>query len=68
VSFAAIILCIASQRVFIVVYFVILSAETFGYTLVDIQTLKKLAPTNVCSDVLQYARRGEVAEDSRRHN
>jgi hypothetical protein len=35
VSFAAITLCVASQRVFIVVYFVHrLSTETFGYTLV----------------------------------
>jgi hypothetical protein len=35
VTFAAITLCVASQRVFIVVYFVIDSVlENFGYTLV----------------------------------
>jgi hypothetical protein len=36
VSFAAITLCVASQREFVVVvvYFVRLSPETFGYTLV----------------------------------
>jgi hypothetical protein len=35
VSFAAITLCVVSQRVFVVVvYFLRLSPETFGYTLV----------------------------------
>jgi hypothetical protein len=41
VSFAVITLCVASQRVFIVVvvvvYFVRLSPETFGYTLVFVR-------------------------------
>jgi hypothetical protein len=35
VNFAAITLCVTSQRVFVVVYFrYLLSPETFGYTVV----------------------------------
>jgi hypothetical protein len=34
VSFAAITLCVASQRVFVAVYFVRRSPETFGYTVI----------------------------------
>jgi len=34
VSFAPITLCVASQRVFVVVYFVMTKSGTFGYILV----------------------------------
>jgi hypothetical protein len=47
VSSAAITLCVASQRVFIVVvvvYFVMTQSETFGYTLVYVKVKGKAVP------------------------
>jgi hypothetical protein len=43
VSFAAITFCVASQRVFIVVLVVYFVIETFGYTLIFIETMNLLA-------------------------